>query len=403
MEKIFLLIFLFLSAGCSDMDLPELPDSDSCIEDAQTLDLDIAETQDETPDESLESRLVTAVVGGYDVPYSGKVYISDNEDMSALNEIAADSGMGASDGADLAVSTWDGGFFVLGRYNSSTVYFFDEKDDRTGFNFRETALGYDTALNLQDGVYNSFLDEFMISSLNSNKLIILNKNGISGLELSKNVNASPARMRIIGKKLFVALQNLNDQWQSESGQIAVIDLPDHTVKLYDLPVKDPVGKIEYNENVDPDHFYIACSGSWQKRDGALVRVDLDTMGAVKVLSEGDDGGLLDGDFVDLSIADNGIFYIVFSNNNDGWINKLLKYNPGDGSVSEIDSGINAFASNPIDFSTVTKKIYYFADSGPDTFLKLLNTLSGEKEEKKMEAGPAAVKIWIRKINIPKED
>lgn len=396
---IFMVFMLIFITGCSGMDLPDLPECESCIEDARTLDLDV----NEISDDSYESRLIVAAVSGYDVPFSGRVYLSDKENFSDLIEIEPGSAMGSSDGSDLAVSTWDGGFFVIGRYDSSMLYFFTDSFESRVYGFKEMKLGDGKVLNLQDGVYDPFQDEFIISSLNSGSLITVKDELISELKISENENASPSRMKIIGDRLFVAVQNLNEKWISESGQIAVINLVNRSVKLHELPVRNPVGKIEYNENVDPDHFYIACSGNWQKRDGALLRVDINSMGSEKVLSEKDDGGLLDGDFVDLSIADNGFFYIVFSNNKDGWVNTLLKYDPFIGTVSKVDSGINAFAANPIDFSTLTQKVYYFADSGPETFLRALNTVSGEKEEKKMESGPAAVKIWKRKMDSQMEE
>ena len=50
---IFIVILLFLITGCSDMDLPELPDNESVIDDAVVLDLDIAETDDDGISEDL--------------------------------------------------------------------------------------------------------------------------------------------------------------------------------------------------------------------------------------------------------------------------------------------------------------------------------------------------------------
>lgn len=415
MKKLIVLMITLFSIGCSDAVFPDLPDKENVTEDAMVLDLDIVENDDESetdddlsdevltdpdevPDESepvITSSLVVATVGGYDVPFSGKVLFSNDESFEGLKFVHEDKQMGSSDGADITIGDWDGGFFIIGRHDSSTVYFFNENKTKDGFDFSSADLGNGNYINLQEGIYNPFKEEFIFSAMSSNYLIILKEHTVSKLQISENANASPSKMRIIGQKLYVAMLNFKDQWLSEKGEIAVVDLESYKVETFSLPSKNPAGGIEYNGNVDKDHFYIACSGNWQKRDGALVRVNIDTMKSEKVLLESDDGGVFDGDFVDVSIADNGMFYIVFSHNNDSWINKLLKYDPKKGTVSQIDSGINAFAAKPIDFSRVTKKVYYFADSGPDTFLRSLDIITEEKNELKMEAGPAAVKIWVR--------
>lgn len=394
MKKLTVLMITLFSIGCSDGNFPDLPDGENVTADAPVLDLDVVENDDR----SIESDLIVGTVGGYDVPFSGKVFLSENEKVQDLTPIGKDEKIGSSTGSDIAVSTWDGGFFVIGRHDSSTVYFFDEKSTKDGFDFSAVDLGKGDYINLQEGVYNNFKDEFIFSALNSNYLIILKDNAVSKLQISENANASPAKMRIIKSKLFVAMQNLNESWQPESGEMAVIDMETYSVKRFGLTSKNPVGKIEYNQSVDAGHFYIACSGSWQKRDGAVLQIDIETFESTEILKESDNGGILDGDFVDLTIADNGDFYIVFSNNSDRWINRLLKYDTKKGVISQIDSGVNAFAANPVDYSPVTKKIYYFADFGPDTFLRSMNTDSGEFEEIKLDEGPAFVKVWIRNIN-----
>lgn len=390
MKKFIILFSSIFLISCNDIYLPELSDEENLTADAPVLDLDIVENDVE----SLESDLIIATVGGYDVPFSGKVFLSENEKIQDLTQIGKNKKIGSSTGSDIAVSTWDKGFFVIGRYDSSSIYFFTE-NGKGEFEFSEVKVLPEKALNLQDGIYSHLRTEFIISALNSNSLIILKDGEISELRISENANASPAKMKIIGDRLFVAMQNLNDQWQSQNGEIAVIDLNDHSVKVIFLPVKNPVGKIEYNQYVDKDHFYIACAGSWQKRDGAVLRINIETFESTEILEESDNGGLLDGDFVDLTVADDGDFYIVFSNNSDRWLNRLLKYDTKKGIISQIDSGVNAFAANPLDFSPVTKKIYYFADSGPDTFLRSVSTETGEIEETKIDEGPASVKVWVK--------
>lgn len=386
---IFIVLLLFLITGCSDMDLPELPDNESVIDDAIVLDLDIAQTDDD----DISEDLIVATVGGYDVPFSGRVYFSVSGAMDDLIPVKSPA-MGSAEGSDLALSVWDKGFFVIGRYDSSRLYFF--KDDGSGgFDPEELDLSGGKVLNLQDGVYNPLRDEFIVSALNSSSLIIIKDGEITELKISENENASPAKMRIIGGKLYVAMQNLDEKWRSQAGQVAVVGLDDHDVSIIDLPVMNPVGKIEYNGSVDPDHFYIACAGGWQKRDGAILRVDLETGGSQIILSEsGEEGSLLDGDMVDVSLAGNGDLYLVFSNNSDRWTNRLLKYETLKGRVSMVDSGLNAFAANPVEYSAGSKKVYYFADEGPDTYLKSIDTVSGEKGGLLLKEGPAAVKVRV---------
>ncbi|HRZ79032.1 MAG TPA: hypothetical protein P5044_03395, partial [bacterium] len=52
---------------------------------------------------------------------------------------------------------------------------------------------------------------------------------------------------------------------------------------------------------------------------------------------------------------NGDLYLVFSNNSDRWTNRLLKYETLKGRVSMVDSGLNAFAANPVEYSAGSKK------------------------------------------------
>ena len=439
------LILLMFLVSCEDSTLPDLPDMDESMDvdafeigDEETTD-DSDQTQvndsgepagdsgetdvtdddttetpdmeepDETPDEEKPepviktAHLIVATVGGYDVPMSGHVYYAKDEKLNDFQEIPVVGGMGSTDGADLNVAAWENGFAVVGRHDSSSVYFFTQD-----FEFeQEIQVKPDTYINMQDMVYNPYKDEFVISSLNydtptskqnySNKIFILKKTlpeaTVSMLEISDDESASPAKMKIIGKKLFIALQNLNTQATSAKGEIAVVDLEDYSVQSVTLPTTNPTGKIEYNENVDKNHLYLTTTGNWKQGDGALLQVNTDTYEVKKVLSESEEeNNILDGDFVDLSIADNGDFFIIFSNNilyND---NSLLLYRPKEGNISKIDSKINAFAANPIDYSSVTGKIYYFVDEKSDTYLKSFDTKTKAEEKILLDFGPAALRV-----------
>lgn len=432
---LFSLILLLFFAACEDSTLPDLPDMDESM-DVDTFEISDEETTDdsdqtpvndssdptgdsddedlpdedqtETPDtEEPEpvikaAHLLVATVGGYDVPMSGHVYYAENESLiDGLKEIPVEGGMGSSDGADLNVAAWENGFAVVGRHDSSSLYFFTPD-----FEFeQEIQVKPDTYINMQDMVFNQFKDEFIVSALNfdafdskttfSNKLFIFKKDSpetATILEISDNESASPAKMKVVGKKLFVALQNLENN-TSAKGEIAVVDLEDYSVERITLPTTNPTGKIEYNKNVDKNHIYLTTTGNWKQGDGALLQVNTDTYEVKKVLSESEEeNNILDGDFVDLTIADNGNFFIIFSNNilyND---NSLLLYKPNEGKITKIDSNINAFAANPIDFSSVSGRVYYFVDEKSDTYLKALDSESYEEMKLLLDYGPAALRV-----------
>ena len=437
------LILLLVFVSCEDSTLPDLPDMDESMDvdafeigdeeitddsdqtptndsgkptddsnetnvpDDDQTEIPDAEEPDETPDEEepepeiTASHLIVATVGGYDVPMSGHVYYAKDEKLNDFKEIPVVGGMGSADGADLNVAAWENGFAVVGRHDSSSLYFFDDN-----FEFeQEIKVKPDTYINMQDMVFNPFKNEFIVSALNfdafdskttfSNKLFIFKKESpetAATLEISDNESASPAKMKVVGKKLFVALQNLENN-TSAKGEIAVVDLEDHSVERITLPTTNPTGKIEYNKNVDKNHIYLTTTGNWKQGDGALLQVNIDTYEVKKVLSESEEeNNILDGDFVDLSIADNGDFFIIFSNNilyND---NSLLLYKPKEGKITKIDSNINAFAANPIDYSSVSGKVYYFVDEKSDTYLKSFDTKTKAEEKILLEYGPAALRV-----------
>ena len=403
------LILLVFFIGCDDAVLPDLPEMEDSM-DVDTFEIgdedeikDAEENQDEdaVEDEYAEepqikaSHVIVAEVGGYDVPMSGKVFYAENENLNDFKEISVENGMGSPTGADLNLAVWNDGFVSIGRHDSSSLYFFGND---FGFN-NEIKIKSDTYINMQDVVYNPFKDEFIISALSSNKLFLLKNDfvnvEVSELEISGNELASPAKMRVIGSRLFVALQNLDERNLPDKGEIAIVSLEDYSVKLVSLPKKNPTGKIEYNTAFDTKHIYFVATGEWQKRDGALLQMDLETYETKVVLSESEEeNNILDGDFVDVTIADNGEFYIIFSNNSSKWENNLLKYLPTDGKVSKIDSNINAFAANPIDFSPFTGRIYYFVDIESDTYLKYFDTKTAESETVLLDFGPAALRVKL---------
>jgi hypothetical protein len=391
MKLIFLLFIFFVS--CSDFNLPLLPDIDGSIDDA-----DISIFEDMDIDDSdiyeIETTLLVGTVKGYDVPFSGEVFYSVEENMSSLKRIDH-AGFGSPGGSDIEISVWEEGFMVIGRHDSTEIKIFRLKDDGDFemTQFRDESGEY---LNFHDGVYNHLKDEFLFSANAKDTLFAFKDGVVKKVRISDNENISPSKMRVIGDTLFIALLNMNDSFTSTKGEISVVSLKDYSFETIKLPAKNPAGKIEYNPVFDRNHIYIACAGSWQKRDGALVRVNIETFEPEEVLKESSStGSILNGDFVDVSIADNGMIYIVFSDNSERWINKLLEFDTKSGTVKEVDSGINAFAATPLDYSPLTGKVYYFSDIKHETYLRSFDTVDKNIEEQLMEQAPASLRIWKR--------
>jgi len=390
--KLIFLLFLFL-VSCSDFNLPLLPDIDASIDDADVSIFEDTDIDDRDIYE-IETTLLVGTVKGYDVPYSGEVFYSVEENISDMKK-AEFSGFGSASGADIEISTWDEGFMVIGRHDSTEIKIFRLKDDGQ---FEKRVLKDESGeyLNFHDGVYNHIKDEFLFSANAKDTLFAYEEGGVRNIKISENKNISPSKMRVIGDTLFVTLQNMNDSFTSTRGEISVVSLDDYSFMTVELPAKNPVGKIEYNSAFDRNHIYVACAGSWQKRDGALVRVNIETLKSETVLKESSEvGSILNGDFVDISITDNGLIYIVFSDNSERWINKLLEFDTKSGTIKEVDSGINAFAATPLDYSPLTGRVYYFADIKHETYLRSFDTVDKNIEEELMEQAPASLRIWKR--------
>ena len=433
MKKLLLFITAFLMFGCKGDLLPPLPDIDQTINDVDTSifndlnsevndedaeeaenDEDMTPVEDDFPkdtdtesDDSEDvdvndedsipetvSSLLVATIKGYDVPRSGKVYEFDVSDLNVITQ-SSENLFGSDTGSDTNLAVFDNTFSVLARNYGKDVYFFKDitEDTMTFDTYTEKSEDY---INYQDMVYNSVRDEYVISAHSLDELIIFKDGVFKRQKITDEDGIFPVRMRTIGEKIFINLQYLDTQWNSQKGVIAVVDMNDYSSEYVDLGVKNPVGKIEYNPDFDKNHIYTTCSGSWAKRDGAIVRIDLNTGKVEKVLSESDEeGSLLDVDLVDISITDSGNFYIVVSDNNANWVNKLYILNTKEGKVSEVDTGVNAFAANPIDYCPVTDMVYYFCDDKEKTFLKARSVKSGNVESYELDAGPASVKVWTR--------
>lgn len=435
MKKLLLLMMSFLIFGCKGDLLPPLPDTDQTINDVDTAifndlnseaeddvedvddetesendgdvisvdddgqDADIEEHEDEdiNDEDSLPetvSSLLVATVKGYDVPRSGKVYEFDLSDLSVITQ-SPDDLFGSETGSDTTLAVFDNTFSVLARNYGKDVYFLKDVSEIT-MNFDTYSETTEDYINFQDMVYNSVKDEYVISAHSMDELVVLKDGVFRRQKFTDDTGIFPVRMTAIGENIYVLLQYLDEQWNSQKAVLAVLDMNDYSAEFIDLGVKNPNGKIEYNPDFDKNHIYTTCSGSWAKRDGAVVRISLKDHKVEKVLSESDEeGSLLDVDLVDISITDNGKFFIVVSDNNANWVNKLYEFDTKEGKISEVDTGVNAFAANPIDYSSDAGMVYYFCDDQEKTFLKARNIETGAVESYELDAGPASIKVWTR--------
>jgi len=421
MKKLLLIMLAFLIFGCKGETLSLLPDVDQTVNDVDTsmfndlnsendedtedgsesddlmpeieVDTDVIVDDDMFPE--MVSSLLVATIKGYDVPQSGKVYEFDELTLDMISQSSDDLLFGSETGSDTTLAVFNDTFSVLARnYGKSICLLKDISENIMNLDsYTEASEDY---INYQDMVYNAVKDEYVISANSLDELIIFKDGVFKRQKITDDIGVSPVRMRAIDEKIYVNLQYFDDQWNSQKGVIAVVAMNDYSVEYIDLDVKNPGGKIEYNPNFDKGHIYTTCSGSWAKRDGAIVRVDLKTHKVEKVLSESnEEGSLLDVDLVDISITDDGKIYIIVSDNNENWINKLYEFDTKEGKVTEVDTGVNAFVANPIDYSSTADMVYYFCDDKEKTFLKAKNVKSGDVESYELDAGPASVKIWSR--------
>ena len=261
-------------------------------------------------DANIDSSLLVATIKGYNLPQTGRVIEFSEPTLNVLSRSSDNILFGSDQGSDTTLAVVNNSFAVVGRFHSKSVYFLRETSENI-MTFDTFTDASEELLNFQDMVYNSIRDEYVLSALSQDELIIL-KNGVfKRQKITDDVGISPARMRVVGDKIYLNLQYLNDQWKSDKGVMAVIDMNDYSAKFIELGLRNPVGKIEYNPYYDKDHIYTTCAGDWSKRDdGGLVKINLNTHRVQPVLRESEEeGSMLDVDFTDVSIANNGNFYI----------------------------------------------------------------------------------------------
>ncbi len=354
---------------------------------------------DRNNQDCIKTSLLVAQVEGYDVPKSGHLFIAKNEDIQKFQEITFSHKLGSNQGADLNINTFFDRIMLIERHNSSRVDFYVEKGKVEKSDFSNPKDFY---VNFHTAVFDKKNQRYIISANQYDGLFIkpLDK---KYFELSlkslkqNNVSTSPYALKIIDDKLFVTLQNLDSSWNSNGGNLLVFNLNSlNLLKNIKLNFPNPTGNIEYNKVFDKNHIYIVCSGSWQKRDGGLIRISLKDFKQETVLEESKkEGEILDGDFFAVSISDSGKIFLMISDNRTEWTSKLLLFDTKTLKISEVDTNINGFGATPIDYSPVSNKIYYFKDKQADTFLVARDVKTNKVELKKLKYGPSALKIWVK--------
>ncbi len=413
MKVIYLFLLVFIIAACGKDNVPDLPENIDTSE--SDLDIQIIPDSDDFMDNDtvpcpdslsnydgkcVKTYLAIAQTEGYSKPFSGHFYLAENEDIGNIKEIPMNK-LGSSKGADLNISVSSDRVMIVGRDGADNVSVYKFGAERKT-SFEEIPAYSDSYLNYHDAAYNYIKNEYLITANQFNYLLKYDESyseiDISSLYDKDLSNASPSRIAIFKNKAFLSLQCLNNDFASQGGVVGVIDLETYKIQKIVLNEKNPYSKFAYNPAFDADHIYFVASGSWEKRDGALLRISLSTGSVETVISESETvGGILNVDFVDVSLTNNGNIFLIVSDNTEKWMNKIIKIDAAKKVVEDFDSGINAFAATAIDYSPVSDTIYYFRDSGSRTELVAYNV--GKKTETiyKLSYGPAALRVFFREI------
>lgn len=397
--SLFFIFLLFLS--CDNNDYPYLP------EDTDRTATDIDSTgvfEDETPDhdvkyENLKSRTVVAQVKSYDTPESGYVFISDPAQNGNLKEFLPHKTFGDANGSDIAVSAQNNRLYVIERNGTDRVSCFYVDGSECGFGSFSTSI--DLLRNFHDVLYIPETEETIISANEYNSLYIVSDNGESK-ELNLSVHfedyngaLSPSRLIRIKDTIYVSLQMLDSSFTSIEGYILALDAYNlEKAEIIKLPAKNPLGHFIYNPEVDDSSIFIMCSGNWRKSNGGLIKISHREKKAELILSESDEEShILNGDFIDAALSDNGIFYIITASFSEGWSNTLAAFDVRAGSIKEISKNVNAFAVNPIRWDKINKKAVFFRDNKNKTSLVRYNPENESFSEEFLQYSPSSLDIW----------
>ncbi len=338
-----------------------------------------------------------AVIGidGWNMPNSGHFLFSESALPEDLQEITVPFSLGSSAGTDITLASASDRLILVGRDHHAFFAVWDGFRGNEVWRTTDETGGY---VNLQDAVYDEQTDTYYFAALADNNLLSFDDNQMSTIPI--NIEGSydslaPARMLRIGRHLWFTLQLLNNQWQSDGGIIVSMNMDTQTMRYAPLPLANPYGRIVWNPSADARHAYIACTGNWQSRDGGVVRVDLQTLSSEIILKESQkEGTMLDGDFVDVQLLNNGNFYIVLADNRTDWDNVLLHLDTKKGVLTEVARGLNAFAPLPIAYNPVADDFFYFVDYKEKTFL-VRRDVEGNEVRTEMQWGPSAITVFLQ--------
>lgn len=348
----------------------------------------------------VKSSLAVATTEGYNVPFSGHLFISDDGALDSLEEFEFPWQLGSEKGTDLNLSTAHDRVMVIGRHNDSSIYSMIQTPGGK-VETEKIEVYPDSYTNPHDVVYNGSDGSHVVSMNQHDKLLVVEDKDEKEIDLApffdlENERPSPSRMIIAGGRIYLTMQLLDKSWHSNGGKILRIDPETYDVEAFDLPVANPYSKLVYNPRFDRNHLYLMGTGQWQQRDGGVIRIDMRDMSMDLLIRESKGkGDILNVDFVDLSVTDDGVFYLLVSDSESDFLNKILEWNTGDGSITEFESGVNGFAATPIDYAPDRDTIYYFVDEKEKTFLISYDRRKKVRQEMELKQGPAALKVWLR--------
>lgn len=406
-KNIVFLIPLLFFISCDDDNYETLPndlDNSETHDSIEQNDEDLIEKNCEEGfiqygEKCIKTALAVATTEGYQSADGGHLYIAEDENLSELKEKIFSETLGDAAGTDITLSSSGDRLMVVERNTTSKVVTFIAPIDSTETD--EEILSIDEGFyNFHDAVYDSSSQNYYVSANQSNYIQLFNESGRSEIELEgfydDTFSASPSAMIKIGNKIYIALQMLDENWASLEGVVAVYDTEAKTFEKITLPFSNPSGKFGWNPKSNPNTIYIGCAGAWQQRDGGVAAISLKNNSVTKILSESsEENSILDVDFIDLSVANDGSLYIVVSDSSHDWTNNIIEYKASTGVISEIDTNVNGAAAKAIDYSPVTNAIYYFKDDSEKTYLVTKNLTDNTTEVIEFANSGAAVKIWIR--------
>lgn len=353
--------------------------------------------------ECTSASLVVVGVESWSLPESGHLLFAEQADIGELQEIVPSFPLGTTNGTDLTLASTSNKALIIGRDHHA---FFADFDGETATEIWRTTDEESGYLNLQDGFFDEKEDRFCFVAMQSNDLLCFSNGKLTKTALEipgEHEFYSPARILKIGRTVWITLQLLNSEWQSDGGVIVKLNLDTMEMVSSTLPLANPYGRIAWNPQFDENFAFIACSGNWQKRDGGVVRVNLETLNSEVILEESDkEGTILDGDFIDVQPTNDGNMYIILSDNREQWDNVLLFFDIKKGELKEVDRGLNAFAPLPMAYNPLSRDLFYFVDEKEKTTL-IKRAENGEKERFEMEWGASAVRIFLKNNILGEEE